>query len=68
MAPSSVCELRRAKFARRLPGELSELCGPSHGRVRLPLRLAWSGPTESDLDQPRLRTFPELPYGTRAAA
>ncbi|MEU6194117.1 transcriptional regulator [Streptomyces sp. NPDC047061] len=55
MAPSSVSELRRAKFARRLPGELSELCGPSHGRVQLPLHLAWSGLTEFDLDRPRLR-------------
>lgn len=55
MEPPSVSELRRAKFARRLPAKLSELRGPSHGTVRLPLHLAWSGLTEFDLDRPRLR-------------
>ncbi|MEV6777697.1 transcriptional regulator [Streptomyces syringium] len=54
-ATPSVSELRRAKFARRLPGELSELDGPAHGTVSLPLHLAWSGLTRFDLDQPRLR-------------
>ncbi|MFF3782946.1 transcriptional regulator [Streptomyces sp. NPDC001933] len=48
-------DLRRAKFARRLPAALSELAGPRHGPVRLPLHLAWSGLTTFDLDQPRLR-------------
>lgn len=52
---SSVSELRRAKFARRLPAELSELAGPAHGTVSLPLHMAWSGLTQFDLDQPRLR-------------
>ncbi|MFD4897586.1 transcriptional regulator [Streptomyces sp. NPDC058411] len=47
--------LRRAKFARRLPAALSELVGPTHGSVSLPLRLAWSGLTTFDLDRPRLR-------------
>ncbi|MEV6394049.1 transcriptional regulator [Streptomyces sp. NPDC051907] len=51
----SVSELRRAKFARRLPAELSTLAGPTHGTVHLPVHLAWSGLTEFDLDQPRLR-------------
>ncbi|MEV3989915.1 transcriptional regulator [Streptomyces sp. NPDC049837] len=51
----SVSELRRAKFARRLPTKLSMLTGPTHGTVRLPLHLAWSGLTQFDLDQPRLR-------------
>ena len=55
MAPPSTSDLRRAKFARRLPAELSELHGPTHGTVHLPLHLAWSGLTEFDLDQPRLR-------------
>ncbi|MDT9691087.1 transcriptional regulator [Streptomyces sp. P9(2023)] len=54
-ATPSVPELRRAKVARRLPVELSELDGPDHGRVDLPLRLAWSGLSRFDLDQPRLR-------------
>ncbi|MFF1460667.1 transcriptional regulator [Streptomyces sp. NPDC058330] len=48
-------DLCRAKFARRLPAALSELAGPQHGPVRLPLHLAWSGLTAFDLDQPRLR-------------
>jgi len=51
----SVSEIRRAKFARRLPAQLSELVGPAHGTVGLPLHLAWSGLTQFDLDQPRLR-------------
>ncbi|NVK77291.1 transcriptional regulator [Streptomyces morookaense] len=48
-------ELRRAGFTRRLPFELSELHGPAHGTVSLPLHLAWSGLTEFDLGRPRLR-------------
>ncbi|MFI5769669.1 transcriptional regulator [Streptomyces sp. NPDC051658] len=48
-------DLRRAKFARRLPAALSELAGPEHGAVSLPLHLAWSGLTTFDLDRPRLR-------------
>ncbi|MFI8003744.1 transcriptional regulator [Streptomyces sp. NPDC086010] len=56
MAPQpSLSDLRRAKFARRMPAALSELVGPEHGTVSLPLHLAWSGLTTFDLDQPRLR-------------
>jgi len=51
----SASEIRRDTFARRLPAELSELAGPAHGTVGLPLHLAWSGLTRFDLDQPRLR-------------
>ncbi|MGW7088646.1 transcriptional regulator [Streptomyces sp. NPDC054871] len=54
-SPPDLSELRRAKFARRLPAELATLAGPAHGIVSLPLHLAWSGLTEFDLDQPRLR-------------
>ncbi|WP_405657512.1 transcriptional regulator [Streptomyces sp. RK9] len=54
-SPPDVSELRRAKFARRLPGELAMLAGPAHGTVSLPLHLARSGLTEFDLEQPRLR-------------
>ncbi|MEU5917514.1 transcriptional regulator [Streptomyces sp. NPDC047141] len=54
-ATPSVPELRRARYARRLPAKLSELGGPAHGHVDLPLHLAWSGLTRFDLDQPRLR-------------
>ncbi|MDW6061032.1 transcriptional regulator [Streptomyces sp. FXJ1.4098] len=52
---TSVSKLRRTKFARRLPAELSELAGPAHGTASLPLHMAWSGLTQFDLDQPRLR-------------
>lgn len=55
MSDPTFSELRRAKFARRLPGGLSELAGPRHGTVELPLHLAWSGLRRFDLDQPRLR-------------
>ncbi|MCG6494462.1 transcriptional regulator [Kitasatospora sp. A2-31] len=56
MAPApSVSELRRAKFARRLPTKLAELGGPAQGIVELPLHLAWSGLSRFDLDQPRLQ-------------
>ncbi|MFD0413051.1 transcriptional regulator [Streptomyces sp. NPDC127108] len=48
-------DLRRARFARRVPAALSELVGPQHGVVSLPLHLVWSGLTSFDLDQPRLR-------------
>ncbi|MFD7967351.1 transcriptional regulator [Streptomyces clavifer] len=51
----SPSDLRRAKFARRLPAALSELAGPEHGTVSLPRHLAWPGLTTFDLDQPRLR-------------
>ncbi len=51
----SVSEVRRDRFARRLPATLAELAGPAHGTVGLPLHLAWSGLTRLDLDQPRLR-------------
>ncbi|WP_406059766.1 transcriptional regulator [Streptomyces sp. NBC_01077] len=54
-ATPSVPELRRARFARRLPSKLSELGGPARGHVSLPLHLAWSGLSRFDLDQPRLR-------------
>ncbi|MFJ4336932.1 transcriptional regulator [Streptomyces sp. NPDC088915] len=54
-ATPSAPELRRTRFARRLPAELSELDGPTHGHVVLPLHLAWSGLSRFDLDQSRLR-------------
>lgn len=51
----SVSELRRAKYARRLPADLAALAGPGHGTVELPLHLSWSGLSRFDLEQPRLR-------------
>jgi hypothetical protein len=34
---------------------LGELAGPDSGRVHLPVRLAWSGPTDFDVADPRER-------------
>ncbi len=36
--------------ADRIPTCLDDLKGPEHGRVTLPIRLAWSGLTEFDVD------------------
>ncbi|TDC36017.1 hypothetical protein E1211_14730 [Micromonospora sp. 15K316] len=41
--------------ADRIPASLAELSGPEHGRVELPVRLAWSGPTDFDVSDPRER-------------
>ncbi|MGP3926597.1 hypothetical protein [Streptomyces sp. 8N616] len=38
---TTVSELRRTAFARRLPTEFSELTGPAHGTISLTLHLAW---------------------------
>ena len=45
-APFSYAETSRYEVA----GSLSELQGPEHGVVVLPLELAWGGRTEFDLD------------------
>ncbi|GAA3055162.1 hypothetical protein FHS39_002978 [Streptomyces olivoverticillatus] len=56
MSPEpSYRELRRAKFARRLPDSLADLNGPAHGVVDLPLHVCWSGLCSFDLDHPKLR-------------
>ncbi|WP_412745299.1 hypothetical protein [Krasilnikovia sp. MM14-A1004] len=39
----------------RIPRSWGELRGPAAGRVRLPLRLAWSGPDTFDVSNPRQR-------------
>ncbi|GAB3170736.1 hypothetical protein FHX75_12225 [Micromonospora palomenae] len=41
--------------ADRIPASLTLLDGPEHGRVALPVRLAWSGPVEFDVSDPRER-------------
>ncbi|MGN9774225.1 hypothetical protein ACTMS0_00370 [Micromonospora sp. H33] len=41
--------------ADRIPASLDLLAGPDHGRVALPVRLAWSGLTEFDVEDPRQR-------------
>jgi len=55
MSEPSDLDLYRIKFVRRLPDALTELAGPVHGVVTLPLHVAWSGLTAYDLDQPRQR-------------
>ena len=39
----------------RIPASLGLLAGPDQGRVNLPGRLAWSGPSEFDVTDPRQR-------------
>ncbi|MEU4679418.1 hypothetical protein [Micromonospora sp. NPDC023737] len=39
----------------RIPASLAELSGPEHGRVELPVRLAWSGLTNFDVSDSRQR-------------
>jgi hypothetical protein len=53
--PLPAAEVLRQRYARRLPGSLSDLAGPAHGAVQLPLHVAWSGLTRFDLDRPRSR-------------
>jgi hypothetical protein len=49
---SDTAAVYRARFARRLPASLSELTGPEHGLVELPLHVAWSGLRELDWTGP----------------
>ncbi|GAB7036075.1 hypothetical protein AB0G35_24335 [Streptomyces sp. NPDC021749] len=53
-APSTADVLRQ-RYADRLPASLGDLAGPTHGRVELPLHVAWSGLRTYNLDQPRQR-------------
>ncbi|MDH2393874.1 hypothetical protein QCN29_35000 [Streptomyces sp. HNM0663] len=46
-------EVLHARYAGRLPASLEDLAGPAHGRVELPLHIAWSGLRAYDLDRPR---------------
>ncbi|MGW1060919.1 hypothetical protein [Micromonospora rubida] len=41
--------------ADRIPAALGLMTGPDQGRVSLPVRLAWSGPTDFDVSDPRER-------------
>jgi hypothetical protein len=41
--------------AERIPDSLSLLEGPDHGQVSLPVRLAWSGPSDFDVADPGQR-------------
>ncbi|HEV8567946.1 MAG TPA: hypothetical protein VGQ92_12800 [Actinoplanes sp.] len=42
-------------LADRIPESLAALTGPSAGRVTLPVRLAWSGPADFDVADPKER-------------
>ncbi|WP_406485812.1 hypothetical protein [Streptomyces phaeochromogenes] len=53
--PDSYAALYRLRYTQRLPGELTELTGPVHGVVDLPLHVVWSGLRSFDLDRPRQR-------------
>ncbi|MER5973432.1 hypothetical protein ABT112_27520 [Streptomyces sp. NPDC002055] len=48
-------ELLCTQYAQRLPAELQDLNGPAHGRVDLPLHVAWSGRRSYGLEQSRSR-------------
>lgn len=52
-AVPSCADILRAGYASRLPGTLADLAGPAHGRVDLPLHVAWSGLRTYHLDEPR---------------
>ncbi|MEV8319558.1 hypothetical protein AB0Q95_35920 [Streptomyces sp. NPDC059900] len=52
--PSAEAVLR-ARCACRLPEHLTDLAGPAHGTVGLPLHVVWSGLRSFDLDRPRSR-------------
>jgi len=43
---------RLTGVVRRVPESLSLLAGPDSGRVSLPVRLAWSGPSDFDVADP----------------
>jgi hypothetical protein len=52
--PSAEAVLR-ARYTSRLPERLTDLSGPAHGTVALPLHVVWSGLRSFDLDRPRSR-------------
>jgi hypothetical protein len=53
--PVSYPAVMEQRYRSRLPSSLSDLSGPAHGTVQLPLHVAWSGQTEFDLDHPKPR-------------
>jgi hypothetical protein len=40
---------------KRIPSDLTQLAGPTAGTVVLPVRLAWSGPSDFDVSHPAQR-------------
>jgi hypothetical protein len=55
MTSTSRLPSRLIGVEKRIPESLAVLEGPSTGTVTLPIRLAWSGPTEFDVDNPAQR-------------
>ncbi|MEV0805141.1 hypothetical protein [Micromonospora sp. NPDC050200] len=55
MTSSVTLPSRLIGAADRIPASLALLNGPEHGRVSLPVRLAWSGLSEFDVADPRER-------------
>ncbi|NES16947.1 MULTISPECIES: hypothetical protein [Micromonospora] len=55
MTSSTSLPSRLVGVAERIPAALDQLQGPDHGRVSLPVRLAWSGPTEFNVTDPGQR-------------
>ncbi|MCX4861521.1 hypothetical protein OG263_49045 [Streptomyces canus] len=54
-AVPSAADILRRRYPGRLPDSLEDLAGPAHGRIDLPLHVAWSGLRTYDLDRPRQR-------------
>ncbi|MFJ8577042.1 hypothetical protein [Micromonospora sp. NPDC093277] len=55
MTSSAALPSRLIGTVERIPASLAQLTGPDHGRVELPVRLAWSGLTEFNVADPRQR-------------
>jgi len=55
MTSSAPLPSRLMGVTARIPESLDQLEGPDHGLVSLPIRLAWSGPTEFDVADPGAR-------------
>ncbi|SCF36211.1 hypothetical protein GA0074695_6089 [Micromonospora viridifaciens] len=55
MTSSAALPSRLIGAVERIPASLAQLAGPDHGRVELPVRLAWSGPADFDVSDPQER-------------
>ncbi|MDG4793242.1 hypothetical protein [Micromonospora sp. WMMD1082] len=55
MTPTETLPSRLIGAADRIPASLDLLTGPDHGRLALPVRLAWSGLTEFNVGDARQR-------------
>ncbi|WBB72757.1 hypothetical protein O7602_24120 [Micromonospora sp. WMMD1128] len=55
MSPTETLPSRLHGAVDRIPASLEMLVGPRSGRVSLPVRLAWSGPTDYDIGDPHER-------------